>query len=230
MWRLLGAPLDSSASGRGEERGPAALRRAGIAEAFEAEDAGDVTGRLSDGHQDPENSVIAFAELAAESARLGDAVALTCEKGDRPLVIGGDCTLLLGAIAGARKHTETIGLWFIDGHADYLDGASSETGEAADMELAILTGTEPVGLADLGPPPPMLDPGKVVILGRRRSGRMWRGSWSGCRRNSHISLPARSPSAVLRRLPMSGNGGWRRWVRAGSISISMPSTRPRCRA
>ena len=34
-------------------------------------------------------------------------------------------------------------MWFVDGHADYLDGATSETGEAADMELAMLTGTEP---------------------------------------------------------------------------------------
>ena len=46
MWRLLGAPLDSSASGRGEERAPEALRAAGIAEAFGARDAGDATGRL----------------------------------------------------------------------------------------------------------------------------------------------------------------------------------------
>jgi arginase len=28
-----------------------------------------------------------------------------------------------------------VGLWFVDGHADYLDGSSSPTGEAADMEL-----------------------------------------------------------------------------------------------
>lgn len=33
-----------------------------------------------------------------------------------------------------------VGLWFVDGHADFLDGWSSPTGEAADMELAILTG------------------------------------------------------------------------------------------
>ena len=167
MWRLLGAPLDSSASGRGEEWAPEALRAAGIAEAFGAHDAGDATGRLSDARRDPETGVIAFGELAAASAELREAVALTIEEGDRPLVVGGDCTLLLGAIAGARRHTEEIGMWFIDGHADYLDGVSSETGEAADMELAILTGTEPPGLCDLAPPAPMLEPENVVILGHR---------------------------------------------------------------
>ena len=167
MWRLLGAPLDSSASGRGEERAPDALRRAGLAEAFDARDAGDATGRLTDRQRDPGTGVIAFSQLATASAELRDAVSQTIEQGDRPLVVGGDCTLLLGAIAGARRHPGEIAMWFIDGHADYLDGATSETGEAADMELAMLTGTDPAGLADLTSPAPMLDPDNVVILGHR---------------------------------------------------------------
>ena len=167
MWRLLGAPLDSSASGRGEERAPEALRAAGIAEAFGARDIGDATGRLQDARRDPLSGVIAHGELAAASAELCDAVSLALEEGDRPLVLGGDCTLLLGAIAGARLHAAELGMWFVDGHADYLDGSSSETGEGADMELAILTGTEPAGLCDLTPPAPMLDSRNVVILGHR---------------------------------------------------------------
>ena len=167
MWRLLGAPLDSSASGRGEERAPDALRAARIAEAFEARDAGDATGRLTDGSRDPVTGVIAFNELARASASLCKAVSVTLAEGDRPLVVGGDCTLLLGAIAGARRHANEIAMWFIDGHADYLDGATSETGEAADMELAILTGTEPAGLCDLTPPAPMLSVENVVLLGHR---------------------------------------------------------------
>jgi arginase len=167
MWRLLGAPLDSSASGRGEERAPDALREAGIAEALGARDAGDATPHLTQSEREPETGVIAFSQLAAASAELRDAVSLTLEEGDRPLVVGGDCTLLLGAIAGARRHHDEIAMWFVDGHADYLDGATSETGEAADMELAMLTGTAPAGLCDLTPPAPMLDPENVVILGHR---------------------------------------------------------------
>ena len=167
MWRLLGAPLDSSAAGRGEQRAPDALRAAGLAEAFGASDAGDATGRLTDSRRDPLTGVIAFAELAAASEMLREAVAATIGDGDRPLVVGGDCTLLLGAIAAARNHHDQIAMWFVDGHADYLDGATSETGEAADMELAMLTGTEPAGLADITPPAPMIEPENVVILGHR---------------------------------------------------------------
>ena len=59
------------------------------------------------------------------------------EARERPLVLGGDFTLLLGVFQALPRGS---GLWFIDGHADFLDGKSSPTGEAADMDLAILTG------------------------------------------------------------------------------------------
>lgn len=60
-----------------------------------------------------------------------------------------------------------MGLWFVDGHADYLDATSSPTGEAADMELAILTGNGPPGLVDPAGPMPLVKPADVVILGHR---------------------------------------------------------------
>jgi arginase len=111
--------------------------------------------------------VIAHAQLRRSSENLRDAVAGALRDGDRPLVVGGDCTLLLGAIAGAREAVGRVGLWFVDGHADYFDGASSPTGEAADMELAILTGNGPPGLVDIAGEVPALEPADVVILGHR---------------------------------------------------------------
>jgi arginase len=164
---LLGAPLDSSGDGRGEERAPEALRAAGLAAAFDARDAGDVAPPLRDPERDPASGVIAHAQLRRSSENLRDAVAGALRDGDRPLVVGGDCTLLLGAIAGAREAVGRVGLWFVDGHADYFDGASSPTGEAADMELAILTGNGPPGLVDIAGEVPALEPADVVILGHR---------------------------------------------------------------
>lgn len=52
-----------------------------------------------------------------------------------------------------------------DGHADFLDGGTSPTGEAADMDLAILTGHCPPGL--LGSAGTLVDPTSVVLLGHR---------------------------------------------------------------
>lgn len=167
MWVVLGAPFDSSGTGRGEEHAPDALRAAGLPAVFGAADAGDVAPPLRDPVRDPETGVIAFADLRVSSQALREAVADTLRRGERPLVLGGDCTLLLGAVAGVRDAVGRVGLWFVDGHADYLDGSSSPTGEAADMELAILTGHGPPGLVDLGGHVPLVEPDDVVILGHR---------------------------------------------------------------
>ncbi len=167
MWISLGAPFDSSGTGRGEERAPAALRAAGVLEVFDAADAGDVAAPLRDPARDPETGVVAFADLCASSQALRTAVAATLTRRRRPLVLGGDCSLLIGALAGVRDAMGPVSLVFVDGHADYFDGSTSPTGEAADMELAILTGHGPAGLVDLGGEVPIVEPADVVILGHR---------------------------------------------------------------
>jgi arginase len=84
------------------------------------------------------------------------------EAGERPLIVGGDCTLLLGVFQALPRGS---GLWFVDGHADFFDGESSPTGEAADMDLAVLTGHGPRGLLEREEP--MVEPAAVVLLGHR---------------------------------------------------------------
>lgn len=167
MWTVLGAPFDSSGAGRGEERAPGSLRAAGLPEVFGAADHGDVAPPLRDPARDPETGVIAVADLRVSSEALRAAVCGALTRGERPLVLGGDCTLLLGAVAGAREAVGRVGLWFVDGHADYLDGRSSRTGEAADMELAMLTGGSAQGLVELAEDGPLVEPADVVILGHR---------------------------------------------------------------
>ena len=164
---MLGAPFDSSGASRGEERAPGALRAAGLPVVFGATDAGDVAPPLRDPERDPETGIIACADLRVSSQALRESVAATLTRGERPLVLGGDCTLLLGAIAGVRDAVGRVGLWFVDGHADYLDARSSPTGEAADMELAMLTGNGPPELVDLAGEAPLVEPPDVVILGHR---------------------------------------------------------------
>ena len=159
--------MDSSGLSRGEERAPDALRAAGLLGAFRAADIGDVAPPLRDSERDPETGVIACADLCVSSQALREAVSSALKRGERPLVLGGDCALLLGAIAGVRDAVGRVGLWFVDGHADYLDGRSSSTGEAADMELAMLTGKGPPGLVDLAGAVPLVEPADVVILGHR---------------------------------------------------------------
>ena len=165
-WVALGAPFDSAAEGAGEERAPTALREAGLIDGLGARDLGDVAQPLRPAERDARSGILAFEALVEGSEAIATAVGETIEAGDRPLVLGGDCSLLIGAIAGARQAGLRPGLLFVDGHADYWDGQSSPTGEAADMELAIIHGSGPSVLASMAPRP-LADPARTAILGHR---------------------------------------------------------------
>jgi arginase len=90
------------------------------------------------------------------------------EEAGRPLVVGGDCAVLVGALAAAKERFGRVGLAFVDGHLDFFGGDTSPSGEAADMDLAFVTGRGPEGLVDLGGvTPPIAEPGDVVVMGYR---------------------------------------------------------------
>jgi arginase len=159
---VIDAPIDCSGAGRGEERAPAALRAARLVERLHARDAGEADARIRDTRRDPDTGVIGAVEVRRASTAIASRVREVLEAGERPLVLGGDCTLLLGVFQALPRGS---GLWFVDGHADFFDGESSPTGEAADMDLAILTGHGSPGLLERDGR--VLDPAAVVLLGHR---------------------------------------------------------------
>lgn len=161
-WAIVDAPLDCSGAGRGEEHAPAALRAAGLVERLGARDAGEAEARVRDTRRDPDTGVVGADDVRRASTGIASRVREVLEAGERPLIVGGDCTLLLGVFQALPRG---CGLWFVDGHADFFDGESSPTGEAADMDLAILTGHGPQGLLERGEP--MLEPAAVLLLGHR---------------------------------------------------------------
>ena len=158
----LDVPLDSEGVDGAEAEAPAALRAAGILERWGAEDAGAMPERIRDPRRDPATGVVGADDVRRATAAVASRVGEMLAEDRRPLVLGGDCTLLLGV---ARALPKGCGLWFVDGHADFYDGRTSPTGEAADMELAILTGH--AGSALLGDAGPRVDPSAVVLMGHR---------------------------------------------------------------
>ena len=162
---VLDAPIDCSGAGRGEEHAPAALRAAGLVERLGARDAGEADGRIRDKRRDPDTGVVGAVEVRRASMAIASGVRDVLDARERPLVLGGDCTLLLGVFQAVPPGS---GLWFVDGHADFFDGESSPTGEAADMDLAILTGHGPPGLLEREGP--LVEPAAVVLLGHRPAG------------------------------------------------------------
>jgi arginase len=112
--------------------------------------------------------VIGFEQLRRASLEINRAVAAVLEEAGRPLVIGGDCSVLIGALTAAKVCLRRVGLAFVDGHLDFFGGDTSPSGEAADMDLAFVTGYGPEGLVDLGGgTPPIAEPGDVVVMGYR---------------------------------------------------------------
>ena len=70
-------------------------------------------------------------------------------EGRVPVVLGGCCTLVPGALAGARDALGESGLAYLDGHFDLYEGETSQTGEAADFPLAAAIGLAPDRWADV---------------------------------------------------------------------------------
>ncbi|MFC4018786.1 arginase family protein [Micromonospora sp. GCM10011542] len=162
---VVDVPLDSSGAGRGEERAPAALRRAGLLQSLAADDGGQVDeARLRDATRDPVSGVIDAAGLCRAGAAVTARIVEVIAGGSRPLVLGGDCAILPGICRALPPVTE---LWFVDAHPDFLDGTTSPTGEAADMDLSVVTGHGPAAATGLDGP--LLDPDRVHLLGHRPS-------------------------------------------------------------
>lgn len=167
-WFLLGAPWDCSGTGRGEQAAPAALRAAGLS-TLVASDLGDAATTIDSVHRDPHTGVLALAETVRAARALSAALTggLRGNPGRRPLVVGGDCSILLGIAPALRQRSGPLGLWFVDGHPDYVEARASGTGETADLDLAALTGDAPAPLVALGDGAPMVPAELAVLIGHR---------------------------------------------------------------
>jgi arginase len=87
--------------------------------------------------------------------------------GQRPLLLGGCCTILMGAAAGARDALGRVGLAYADGHVDVYDHVTSPTGEAADMLVAGLLGIGWPDLLTTMGAMPVIAGRDIVVLGAR---------------------------------------------------------------
>lgn len=162
----------STGLGMGEARAPAALRAAGLVSVLErtAEvvDCGDVDVGEASPERDPVSGIIAPASLAQMVSGVRQAVRAALDEGVMPLVIGGECPLLLGCLAAAREARGRVGLLFVDGHEDAWAPSESTTGEAADMELGLALGmAELHGIKGVQSLLPLVRAEDVIVLGPR---------------------------------------------------------------
>lgn len=174
-WELSGVPYTSAKGAGGIGRAIDVLRSGGLAEALDrlgVPDAGDLELERPSGERGA-SGLLNEAALGRLVRATRERVAEAHSRGRRPLLVGGDCPVLLGALAGLGGDP---GLVMIDGHEDAWPPALSPTGEASDSELGIALG---LVREDLPPPldelVPLASPGAVALLGPRDSGEIAAG-------------------------------------------------------
>ncbi|MBK1865644.1 arginase family protein [Aestuariivirga sp. YIM B02566] len=119
-----------------------------------------------DPRRDPKTKLLNPAGLLSFSQLLAREVWNVIEDGATPIVLGGDCSILLGPALALRQRGRH-GLLFADGHMDYWDAALEPYGEAASMDLALVTGRGPALLSNIDGLGPYFEPADCVAYGTR---------------------------------------------------------------
>jgi len=162
---VLGVPTSAGSHNPGQELAPAAWREAGLvgelrAAGLDVEDRGDLPAEPFrpvepvDGLRDADRVAALARKVAAEVAAIRQA-------GRLPLVLGGDCTITLGALDGSGAG----GLVYFDGDADLNTPERSGSQVADTMGMTHMLGGGSPRLARLGSRFPLLRPGQVVLFG-----------------------------------------------------------------
>jgi arginase family enzyme len=169
----LGLRPPTATSVPGCAKAPGALRDQGLLTKLGARDAGCLTPpRYDPGDWRPGDGVAHAAEIAAYSRALADRIGAIIDGGEFPVVLGGDCSILIGAGIAMHRLGDAvggrIGLVFVDGHSDFRHpGNASYVGAAAGEDLALVTGRGQADLAAIESRRPYFRDIDVVVLGIR---------------------------------------------------------------
>jgi arginase len=168
---VIGAPSGAGACGVGQEQTPAAIRAAGLIKqldrvGFEVDDLGDspvVPWRPDRANPRAQNLQAVVDVVRTTRNRVTDALAGQ----DRiALVLGGDCTVGIGTVAGVQQALGRVALAYFDLHSDLNTPTSATDGALDWMALAhmlAIEGADPTLTAAAGNPP-LLDPDQVVLF------------------------------------------------------------------
>jgi arginase len=165
-YAIVEAPSILGLKPSGVETLPAALLAHGLAERIRARRAGRLETPRYDPVRDAATLTLNARAIAAWTPLLADAVGAVVERGEFPVVLGGDCSIVLGSMLAFRR-CGRYGLLFIDGHADFYQPEVNPNGEAASMDLAFATGFGPELLTDIEGLAPLVRPEDTVVFGFR---------------------------------------------------------------
>jgi arginase len=163
---VIDAPSILGLRPTGVERLPGALKAAGLLAGLNAEYAERVEPLPYNPQRDPETLILNPDALRVYSLRLAAAVAGVMRQSKFPLVLGGDCSNIIGIMLALRR-VGRYGLFFIDGHTDFYQPEAEPNGEVASMDLAIVSGRGPAVLTDIDGLKPLVRDEDIVAFGFR---------------------------------------------------------------
>src|SRR5215217_119810 len=170
---LIGTPASAGAHWPGQEKAPAALRELELIERLEGaglhvSDHGDLPPVRfhPDKRQRHQQNLAAVVEVTSQVANRTEAMMRAYQV---PLVLGGDCTIELGVLAGALRSERDgeLGLLYVDGHADLNTPATSPSGILDSMGVAHMVAEEGTAeeLSRVGPRFPLMPEEMIVLFG-----------------------------------------------------------------
>jgi arginase len=169
---ILGTPFNGLGTFSDIENPAEGLRQANLMSLLETSghivtDLGDLSGFQCRDIRDDETGINDFDLWLNFSQKLSKIVGAMLDRQAFPLLLGGDCRMLIGIFAAFAQRETEVGLVFLDGHADFHSPETSPSGDPADMELAILTGRGPERITRIAGKYPLIKDEEVVVYGIR---------------------------------------------------------------
>jgi arginase len=171
QFAIIDAPSILGLRPTGVQYLPEALKAAGLMKKLKAEYEGRVLSLPYNPQRDKSTLLLNPDTIRAFSLQLAEKVISVLHKKQFPIVLGGDCSILIGNLLALKQmgssNSSRYGLFFIDGHTDFYQPEASLTGEVADMDLAIVSGRGPDILTDIEGLKPLVLDQDIVVFGYR---------------------------------------------------------------
>lgn len=165
-YAIVEAPSILGLKPTGVDKLPEALLDLGLAERLHARVAHRLMPPPYSFERDSQTRTLNAQSIAEWSPKLADAVEQVLDASEFPVILGGDCSIVLGSTL-ALKRRGRYGLLFIDGHADFYQPEVNPNGEAASMDLAFATGHGPPLLTDIEGRGPLVRDEDAFVFGFR---------------------------------------------------------------